>query len=83
MTVHQKVNVLIFLIYAQKKGGFEENIKFDYSFVFFCLHLLIPTFETSLKFYYNNISSPWDLAFVYHSTSLVSPTQNLLDHVSQ
>jgi hypothetical protein len=40
MTMHQKVDVLIFL-YMPKKGKFEkkkEKSKFEYSFVFSCLH---------------------------------------------
>ena len=39
MTMHQKVNVLLFLIFVQN-GQFLEEFKFDHSFVFSCLHLL-------------------------------------------
>jgi hypothetical protein len=49
MTMHQKVNVLVFyLIYAQK-GHFKKNSKFKHPFVSACLHLLFPTKFKNLK----------------------------------
>ena len=43
MTMHQKVNVLFFLIYVQKGQVFINLlIKIDNHFVCFCLHLLFP-----------------------------------------
>lgn len=43
--MHQKVNVLrVFfsIIYAQKEVTIDNEIKFDYSLVFSCFHLLFP-----------------------------------------
>ena len=41
MTMHQKENVFILLIYAQK-GQFWKEEKIDHFLVFFYLHLLFP-----------------------------------------
>jgi hypothetical protein len=47
-----------------------KTIKFDHSLVFSCLHLLFPKHKKqnktkTLKFYHDNISLPWALAFSY------------------
>ena len=51
-----------------------EILKFDHSFVFFCLHLLFPK-NNFIKKYYNNISLSWaPTFFLYQSTFFASPT---------
>ena len=70
--MHQKVNVLIFLIYAQK-GQFRKKLKFDHFLVSSCLHLLFPQ-EKIIKNCSNNISLTWALVFYYLSTSIASRT---------
>jgi hypothetical protein len=50
MTMHQKMNMLIFLNMF-KKGNFGKKIKFDYSLSFTCLLL------TYLSFYYLSAST--------------------------
>ena len=57
MTMHQKVNMLSFLIHAQK-GQLWKKIKFDHSLVLFLLHLsslLVKRVEdVAFKSSYNN-----------------------------
>jgi hypothetical protein len=71
--------------YMSKKGSFEKEkkIKFDHSFVFSCLHLLVPIKWIHWIFYYNNISLQWPLPFSTITHCLPLPPQNPLDHVRQ
>jgi hypothetical protein len=71
MTMHQKVNVLIFSIRVQK-GQFWKNSSWTILFVFYCLRLLFPQKKSHPNFYSNIIS--WAFAFLYHSISFASPT---------
>ena len=61
--MHQKVNVLNFVIYAQK-WQFRKKIKskFDYSLAF----IFSPPQKRSLNiFHYNNNSPPWAPTFYF------------------
>ena len=72
-----------------KKGNF-KIFKFDHSLVFSYLHLLFPPKKFSLKIYYNIISLPCALAFLFFIFCFFTRAplfplslQNLLDHVSR
>ena len=74
--MHEKVQVLIFLIYMSKKGNFGEDL-------FFCLLLSSSSLAPNFLFYYNNISMPWAPTFLFSRAPLLPlPPQNPLDHVS-
>jgi hypothetical protein len=82
--MHQKVDVLILLIYVPKKSSF-EIFKFDHSLVFSILHHLFPK-KKLIETCYNNISLPWALAlfsfFFTRAPLLPLSLQILLVHVS-
>jgi hypothetical protein len=74
MTMHQKMNVLIFL-YMPKNGNFENKIKSSLTILLSSLvFVFFPPKEISIKIYYSNISLPWALASFYYNTSFASPT---------
>ena len=74
MTMHRKVNVLIFAIYAQK-GSFERKKKSSLIILLSSSSLPPPQKKNnSFKIHYNNISLPWAPAFFYQGTSFASPT---------
>ena len=72
--MHEKVNVVIFLIYTQKRK-FCKNFKLGRSLVFSCLHLLFPKKKPS-EIYYKSVSLSWALAFFYYSTSRWTMSMN-------
>ena len=69
-----KSECAIFLIICPKRVSKFDNFQV---WPFSCLLLSsssLPPKKKSFKFYYNNISLPWTLAFSYQSTYFVSPT---------
>ena len=79
--MHQKVNVVMLLIYVQKSGFKEKKSSWTiFFFVFSCLHLLFPK-EDYFKNDYNNISLLGALVSFYPSTSFAYPSANPLDNV--
>jgi hypothetical protein len=80
MTMHPKMNVLTFLIYAQK-GQFKRiksslTILFS-SLLFSSLHLLFPQKHVIENLLYQHFL-PWALAFFYYNTSFASPTAKVI-----
>jgi hypothetical protein len=76
MTLHQKVNVLVFFIYAQKwKFWKEKKTKFDHALVFSCLHLLLSKEKSIILLYQHYYAmGPWIFSTKAHL--LLFPPQN-------
>jgi hypothetical protein len=87
MTMHQKVNVLIFLIYAQKRTILRK-ITLDHSFVFSCLHLLFPNnfIRFLLQYYFSAMGLclylPKHLfCFSHHKTHWTMSVDKVTGHI--